>query len=591
MQRRDGDGRKKGRAKRAVKASPPAADKTAVREPGEANREAERQREPRAALAAVHTERQNQLYYGDNLDVLRRHIRDESVDLVYLDPPFNSNANYNVLFAARDGTQAAAQIQAFEDTWQWDQVAAATYEEAVERGGPVADVLRAFRTFLGTSDMLAYLGMMAPRLVELHRVLKPKGSLYLHCDPTASHYLKLLLDAVFGPEHFRNEIVWKRTSGRKGVTQYGRVHDIILFYTKSDESTWNAPTVPQTEETARGHDLMRDEKGRLCRISDLSGMGQGPPRSFGGTEIPPPAGRHWAYDQEGIDDLWKKGRIFINAKGQPRLRTPLADLEGIAVTDVWTDIEPINSAAKERLGYPTQKPESLLERIVAASSAPGSVVLDPFCGCGTTIAAAQKLQRGWIGIDVTHLAIGLIKTRLRDAYGDSVRYEVIGEPVTVEDAARLAEEAPYQFQAWALGLVGARQGGQIKKGADKGIDGRLYFHDGPGKTRQIVLSVKAGKLHANYVRDLEGVRNAEQAEIGVLISFDKPTQPMRSWAAGQGFYESPWGRHPRLQLITIAELLEGKQIDAPRTAGTNVTYKAAPKIAPTLAVQRDAFDE
>jgi len=219
------------------------------------------------------------------------------------------------------------------------------------------------------------------------------------------------------------------------------------------------------------------------------------------------------------------------------------------------------------------------------------VVLDPFCGCGTTIDAAQKLGRTWIGIDITYLAIGLIKTRLRDAYGDMTRYRVIGEPTTVEDAARLAKDEPYQFQAWALGLVGARPAGAIKKGADKGIDGRLYFHDGSGVSRSIVLSVKAGKLHADYVRDLAGVRTAENAEIGVLISFDTPTKQMRAWAAGQGFYESPWGKHPRIQLLTVAELLAGKKIDGPRATGTNLTYKQAPRVVRKVAEQHDAFDE
>lgn len=531
----------------------------------------------------------NALYYGDNLDVLRRHIRDESVDLVYLDPPFNSNANYNVLFAEKDGKQAAGQMQAFEDTWRWDESAARVFAETVEQGGRVADVLLAFERFLGTNDMVAYLAMMAPRLVELRRVLKPTGSLYLHCDPTASHYLKLLLDAIFGPDHFRNEIMWKRTSGRKGVSQFGRVHDILLYYGKGDTTTWNPPTTPQTEENARGHDLMRDEDGNLCRISDLSGMGNGPPRVFGGKTIAPPAGRHWGYDQDGIDRLWKEGRIFINAKGQPRLRTLISDLQGVAVTDVWTDIEPINSAAKERLGYPTQKPEALLERIVSASSNPGDVVLDPFCGCGTTIEAAQKLDRRWIGIDVTHLAIGLIKTRLRDAFGEAVQYEVVGEPTTAEDAAALAESDKYQFQWWALGLVGARPVEQ-KKGADKGIDGRLNFHDGSKETRQIVFSVKGGHLKATDVRDLRGVREREKAEIGVLLSFESPTKPMRTEAASAGFYTSPWGKHPRIQLLTVAELLEGKGIDYPRTAGTNLTYKQAPRAIRKVAEPRTLFE-
>ncbi|MEK6629728.1 MAG: DNA methyltransferase, partial [Acidobacteriota bacterium] len=337
----------------------------------------------------------NQLYYGDNLDVLRRHIEDESVDLVYLDPPFNSNASYNVLFAERDGTEAASQIKAFEDTWKWDASAARACLEVIETGGKVSEAMQAFRTLLGDSDMMAYLAMMAPRLVELRRVLKPTGSIYLHCDPTASHYLKMLMDAIFGPRNFRNEVVWERTTGRKGGQQFGRVHDVLLFYSKSDQNIWNPPTVPQSEDSARGHDLMRDQRG-VFRVSDFSGAGAGPARVFGDRgPIEPPAGRHWMFDQEGVDRLLAEGRIVFSRGGQPRLKTSLRDLPGVAVRDVWTDIDPINSAAAERLGYPTQKPRALLERVINASSNEGDTVLDPFCGCGTTIAAAQKLNRHW----------------------------------------------------------------------------------------------------------------------------------------------------------------------------------------------------
>lgn len=286
-----------------------------------------------------------------------------------------------------------------------------------------------------------------------------------------------------------------------------------------------------------------------------------------------------------------QGRLEFPRKpdGRIQLRRYLDELPGMPLSNVWDDISPINSQAAERLGYPTQKPEALLERIISTSTNEGDVVLDPFCGCGTTIAAAQKLGRRWIGIDITHLAIGLIKTRLRDAYGDAVKYEVIGEPTTVEDAEALAQSDPYQFQWWALGLVGAR-GTEQRKGADKGIDGRVYFHDGTPKTKQIVISVKAGKLHAPYVRDLEGVRNREKAEIGVLISFDEPTKPMRKEAASAGFYTSPWGTHPRLQLLTVAELLDGKGIDYPRTAGVNRTFRQAPRVKSKGEPHPELFD-
>ena len=535
----------------------------------------------------------NLLFYGDNLDVLRLHIKDESVDLVYLDPPFNSNANYNVLFAAKDGTQAAAQIQAFEDTWQWDQVSAASYEETVEAGGSVADVLRAFRTFLGTNDLLAYLSMMAPRLVDLRRVLKPTGSLYLHCDPTASHYLKLLLDAVFGPEKFRNEIIWKRTTAHSSAKKFAPVHDVILYYANGAKPTWNAPRSEYEEEYLDRYYKFDDGDGRLYWRADLCAAGvrhgsSGKP--WRGFDVAA-KGMHWKFKTETLDVLDTEGRIYWpkGGTGWPQYKRYRDELKGKAVADIWDDIDRINPVGAERLGYPTQKPVALLERIISASSSEGDVVLDPFCGCGTTIAAAQKLGRRWIGIDVTHLAIGLIKTRLRDAYGDEVKYDVVGEPTTIEGARELAETDPYQFQWWALGLVGARPTNQ-KKGADKGIDGRLYFHDGTDTTRQVVISVKAGKLHATHVRDLGHVRTREDAEIGVLLSFDSPTKPMRAEAASAGFYESRWGKHPQLQLLTVAELLEGKGIDYPRVSGSNITYKQAPRAVRKVAEKGDLFD-
>lgn len=527
----------------------------------------------------------NRLYYGDNLDVLRRHVDDESVDLVYLDPPFNSNASYNVLFAEHDGTKAASQIKAFEDTWEWDESAARAYEEIVEDGGRVSQAMQAFRTLLGDSDMLAYLAMMAPRLVELHRALKPTGSIYLHCDPTASHYLKMLMDAVFGPTHFRTEIVWKRSSAhsdtKQGRRQHGRIHDVLLFYTKGDEWKWTPIYTPYDSEYVEQFYRHKDLDGRRYRLGDLTGPGgaaKGNPsyKVMGVT-------RYWRYSKEKMNELIAAGRIVQTRPGAvPQYKRYLDEMAGVPLQDVWTDLRPIGAQAAERLGYPTQKPESLLERIIRSSSEEGNVVLDAFCGCGTTIAAAQKLNRRWIGIDITHLAITLIKTRLDDIYREhqaaaNIRttYRVVGEPVSVPDAEKLAVDDPYQFQWWALGLVGARPVEQ-KKGADKGIDGRIYFHEGPGKTKQIILSVKAGKLHATYVRDLRGVLEREKAEIGVLISLDEPTGPMRKEAASAGFYTSPWGKHPRLQILTVADLLGGKAINRP-PAQTSTTFKRAPK--------------
>jgi DNA modification methylase len=479
----------------------------------------------------------NLLYYGDNLDVLRRHVQTESVDLVYLDPPFNSNANYNVLFAEH-GEKAAAQVRAFEDTWEWDTTARLAYEETVEQGGRVAEALKAFRTMLGGSDMLAYLAMMAPRLLELHRALRPTGSLYLHCDPTASHYLKLLLDAIFGAKNFRNEIVWHYNTGGKGKGTFLRKHDTILWYSKTAQYTFNRAEVALPRKVGTAH--LRHgvtEDGREY-YEDFS------PRKSG-----------------------KQYRWYLD--------------EGLTPMDVWIDIQALNPMAKERLGYPTQKPLALLERIVTASSNAGDVVLDPFCGCGTSIDAAQELGRRWIGIDITHLAIGLIRSRLADRFGPEIAktYRVIGEPTTVDDAEQLAHDDPFQFQAWALGLVGARIATSDKRGGDKGIDGRLYFHTGDGETRQIIFSVKAGHLVPAYVDGLWGVIEREQAEIGVLISFAEPTKGMRERAAEAGFYESHWGKHPRIQLRTVGDLLSGKGIDYPRVTGSNVTVRRASRAA------------
>lgn len=529
------------------------------------------------------------LFYGDNLDVLRHYVEDESVDLVYLDPPFNSNANYNVLFAEQDGSRSAAQIKAFGDTWRWDQAAAKMYDEIVEGGGDVSRTMQAFRTILGHSNMLAYLAMMAPRLVELHRAMKPEGSLYLHCDPTASHYLKLLLDSVFGPRCFRSEIVWKRSSAHSDTKQgrriHGHIHDVILFYTKSQNWTWNPVFTPYDEayiESKYRH--VEDGTGRRYRLSDLTAAKPGGDTSYEWHGRLPYKGRYWAYSREKMDQFYEEDRIRFPAKadGVPELKRYLDEQAGVPLQDLWTDLDPINAKAAERLGYPTQKPESLLERIIESSSNNGDVVLDPFCGCGTAIAVAEKLNRRWLGIDVTYLATHLIKSRLLEAFGEDIDFSVTGEPTTTDDAEKLAREDPYQFEAWALGLVGARA--TKKKGADRGIDGRLIFHEKEGgKTRQILISVKSGKTGVGAVRDLRGVIEREEAEIGLLITMREPTKPMRAEAAAAGFYRSgsegvgSWGDHPRLQLLTVDELLSGQRIDMPPLSG-NLTFRRAPKI-------------
>jgi len=524
----------------------------------------------------------NLLYYGDNLDILRRYIKDETVDLVYLDPPFNSNQDYNVLFNERSGRQSDAQIHAFEDTWEWSLDAERSLKEIVEAGGAVSQTMQAFRTAIGTNDMLAYLAMMAPRLVELRRVLKPTGSIYLHCDPTASHYLKVLLDAIFGGVNFQGEIVWRRTASHVTSRRWPRLHDILLCYAKDVGTVhFMPPKVRADEGWIEREYRFEDKRGRYM-LDNLTGAGttDGPsgqpwrgvdPKKIG-------KGRHWRYVPETLEKLDADGRIHWPTKGKyPKLKQYLKESGGKAVGDIWTDIGVLGRTSSERLGYPTQKPEALLERLISASSNKGDLVLDPFGGCGTAVIAAQRLGRRWIGIDITHLAINLMKRRLRNTFGKDVQFEVKGEPVDVTGAQELAGKDPYQFQWWALDLVDARPAEQ-KKGSDKGIDGRIYFHDetDSSQTKQVIISVKAGHTSVAHVRDLRGVIEREKAAIGVLLTMEEPTQPMIAEAASAGFYHSPgWNMDcPRIQLRTIAELLAGKGLDVPPL---QATFKEAPK--------------
>ena len=513
----------------------------------------------------------NKLYFGDNLSILRDCVLDASIDLIYLDPPFNSNANYNVLFKEKSGEESAAQITAFEDTWQWSLEAEAVYKEIVTSGPrKLADLMQALLAFLGRNDMMAYLVMMAIRLVELQRVLKLTGTIYLHCDPTASHYLKLLMDAIFGVQYFVNEITWKRSSAhsdaKQGAKHFGRVADTILLYCKSDDRTWNPQYQPYDQEYIDRDYRRVDENGRRYRIDNLQGPGGAakgnPSYEFLGVT------RYWRYSKDNMMDLYRKGRIIQTRPGAvPQYKRYLDEMPGVPVQNVWTDVPVINNRSSEKLGYPTQKPEALLERIVKASSNEGDVVLDPFCGCGTAIAVAEKLTRRWIGIDVTYLAINLVQRRLRDSFGEQLcPYEIIGAPTDVQGAEALKEINPYQFEWWAVDLVDARPAKDHKKGADTGIDGYVnFFDDKSGQAKQVIVQVKSGYIGVNHVRDLKGVLEREKAPIGVLITLREPTKPMLTEAASGGFYESKDfpGRYPRLQILTIAELLEGKKIEYP----------------------------
>jgi len=531
----------------------------------------------------------NQLFFGDNLEILRSgRIPVGSVDLVYLDPPFNSNATYNILFAEKSGEKSAAQITAFEDTWHWGEEAMAAYDDAMKLGAPrLADLLQALRAFLGQNDMMAYLTMMAVRLVELHRVLKPTGSLYLHCDSTASHYIKLLLDAIFGHRLFLNEITWKRTFSHGNVGKnFGSIFDCIFVYTKSQDYIWNQLYTPFPPEYVENTFKYIDVDGRRWQSVTLRNPGSRPNLHFpytasnGITYMPHRNG--WSCNRERLEKYDREGRLHFpkDPKGALRLKMYLDESPGIRLQNIWDDIPPISSQAAERLGYPTQKPEALLERIIKASSNEGDIVLDPFCGCGTTITVAERLQRRWIGIDITHLAITLIKKRLLDTYGPELApYEVIGEPADAMGAEALAEQNRHQFEWWALGLVDAFPAQDKKKGADKGVDGVIYFKDDTGGVhKKIIVQVKSGHVGSAQVRDLKGVLEREKAAIGALITLKPPTKAMKEEAAAADFYvpeHFPERRFPRIQILTIADLFAGKKLDYPQWALPETIKKAA----------------
>jgi len=556
-----------------------------------------------ATLAAM-----NRLYYGDNLTVLRDNIPNESVDLIYLDPPFNSKRDYAVLFKSPSGQESQAQITAFEDSWHWGVQAEQEFDELLHQPNTdVAEMMKALRAFLGENDMMAYLTMMANRLLQLHRVLKPTGSLYLHCDPTASHYLKIVMDGVFGKENYRNEIIWKRTSAHNDPNRWGNVHDSLFFYAKKSDYHWNNVFQKYEEAYLDVKYRNEDKKGRY-RLGDLTGSGttEGesckPWKGFSPVEL----GRHWApptkiieeaigddaadtmSSHEKLDWLDANGFIYWTPRGKgggagfPQYKRYLTD--GVPIQDVISDISPINSQAQERLGYPTQKPLALLERIITASSNEGDVVLDPFCGCGTAVHAAQKLKRQWIGIDITHLAISLIEKRLKDAFKTGLQFEVHGTPKDLASARDLAHRDKYQFQWWAVSLVEAQPFQGKKKGADTGIDGIKFFGDfikvknnAEYQTSKIIVSVKGGEnVGPTMVKDLIATCARDGAEIGLFITLAEPTKAMKTEASAAGFYESSNGKkYPRIQLLTIEDLLSGKSRAEHPNVAPDLNFKKA----------------
>lgn len=513
----------------------------------------------------------NRLFYGQNLDILRD-LPTDSIDLVYLDPPFNSNATYSAIFTDESGNYSDAQIQAFQDTWRWGPTARdhlAYLINTSANGGKVNDrvahLMGAFDLALGKTPILAYVVEMTVRLIELQRVLKRTGSLYLHADPVASHYLKLILDAIFGPINFRNEIIWKRFSAHNSAKRYGPVHDVILYYARSEDCIWNQQYQPHDPAYLASHYRNHNEQGRAFTLSDLTADGtrkgsSGQPwRGFD----PATKGNHWKFTLANLARLDAEGRIYWPAKGGwPRYKRYLDQVRGIPLQDVWTDITPVNSQAKERRGYPTQKPIALLDRIIGASSNPGDIVLDPFCGCGTAVESAQGLGRSWIGIDVTYLAIAEIQERMRERFGSRIQIE--GSPTEVEGARRLAQQLPNgrdQFELWALTLVGAiPQGGSQKKGADQGVDGVINFTGNGGQLETAIVSVKSGHVQANMVQQLKGAMETHRAAMGLFVTLEEPTRPMQQEATAAGTYlwdaEEPAREYPRLQILPVSELLK-----------------------------------
>ena len=515
----------------------------------------------------------NALYYGDNLPIMREHIPDGTIDLVYLDPPFNSARDYNVLFKQAKKDENQAQITAFTDTWLWSKK---TYDDFFddEHNARLFPLMNSLHDILGNSEMMAYLLMMAPRLLELHRVLKPTGSLYLHCDPVASHYLKILLDVIFGPVNFINEITWKRQSAHSDAKhKFADVADIILSFAKSKNACFNPIYGKHDSEYVRKFYRFDDGDGQgPYRLDNITSPNPRPNLMYEWMGFPWPV-KGWRYQKETMQKLHEEGRIYyprlhdgtLDTSKRPAVKRYLREQEGTIITNVWTDINPLHSSDAERTGYQTQKPLALLERIISASSNPGDLVLDPFCGCGTAVVAAEKLGRQWIGIDVTYIALDLMISRLLKDFGlkRGVDYDVIGDPKDAYSAHKLFEESPKQFEIWAVGLVAGVP--QPEKSGDKGVDGKVYFMDLEGKLQWAVCQVKGGKLKPGDIRDFEAVIQRDKGAMGFFICLDTPTKGMYNEADELGFFDSPSGRKiPKLQIRTIKELLEGKEFDFPK---------------------------
>jgi site-specific DNA-methyltransferase (adenine-specific) len=457
------------------------------------------------------------LFFGDNLKILQEKIPENTFDLIYLDPPFNSNRNYNVLF--KEGkVDSSAQIHSFEDTWEWTEDTVRLFDELKKHPNPkIAILIHSLAEFIGQNEMMAYLVNMTARLLPLHSVLKPTGTLYLHCDPTASHYLKIILDVIFGKQNFRNEIIWCYRGGGVPKNDFANRHDIIFRYTKTDEYYFNVDAV---------------------RIPYSKDVLESLPSRY--------------------DKSYRGNKVYSGYKPNPLGKHP----------EDWWEIQPIMPSSKERIGYPTQKPEALLERIIKASTKEEDCLLDPFCGCGTTVAVAERLNRKWVGIDISMLAINVIHDRLKEQYqGIQVNFD--GIPMDYEGAFKLAQKDKYKFQDWAISLIGANPPtGQSKKGADRGIDGLILFYERVDvlkpKLRKILVQVKGGGANRGDVATLQGDMEREEAPMGVLITLLDPSSEMKRQAALAGEYQySASSQFPRIQILSMKDWFDGRNIKLP----------------------------
>ena len=537
----------------------------------------------------------NRLYYGDCLTIMQE-MPLASVDLIYLDPPFNSNREYNAIYKDETGRPLPDQIEAFCDLWKLDeererairQVPILMREAGIDDG--VAEFWRLWMNALRETQprLIAYLSYMAQRLLPMRGLLKPTGSIYLHCDPTAGHYIKALMDAVFGHDNFRNEIIWKRTTTHSDSGTWSRVSDTILYYTVSRNFTWNTPSTPHSDDYVREKYRHDDGDGRRYMLDNMTSPNPRPNMMYEWKGFPHPA-KGWRYSQATMARLDAEERIWYptlkdgghDVNRRPRLKRYLDEMKGGAVGTIWTDIDPINSQARERLGYATQKPLALLERIIAASSNPGDVVFDPFCGCATTLEAAERLGRRWIGIDIAiHAVKRVAKIRLQERLrlAEGTHFTIEGVPRNLEGAHDLWKRDKYQFQKWAVEQVDGFV--TTKKAADGGVDGRLYFaRPGIRDFRSMLIAVKGGtNVGIGIVRDLRGVLERSEADMAGLIVMHEPGARKRenfaSEMAAAGDLEVHGTLYPRMQLLTIEEVLDGARFRTPGAVGRGTGQQA-----------------